>query len=97
MTANPNPIDFFLRDLYSTGAFQAVITAIRFGVFDSLGTGPKTPITVARMIHADPHATGVLLEVLVAFGYLRNELMTANPNSIDFFLRDISSGVAGSA
>ena len=52
---------------------RAVMAGVRFGVFDLLAEEPKTAATLAREAGCDPQATQLLLDALVACGYLEEE------------------------
>ncbi|MDI6740869.1 MAG: class I SAM-dependent methyltransferase [Candidatus Edwardsbacteria bacterium] len=50
---------------------RAVLAGLRLGVFEALVPGPETSASVAAAIKCDPDATGLLLDALNGFGYLR--------------------------
>jgi hypothetical protein len=53
---------------------QALLTANRMGIFASLGKeGRKDPATLAKELKADARGTGMLLDALVALGYLTKD------------------------
>lgn len=58
-------------DLVGAGVFRAVATALKLGLIDALYPQPRTAAELARQINADERAVTVLLELLVASGYVR--------------------------
>ncbi|MEM7733857.1 MAG: methyltransferase [Pseudomonadota bacterium] len=58
---------------FSTIVTNAVLTAQRFGLFDTLSDTSLTAEEVSQLAETDPHATQVLLEALTAFGYLTRQ------------------------
>ncbi len=58
-------------DIAASGALHAVTVAVKLGVFESLAEGKRTADDVARSIRTDPRSTMILLENLMAFGYVR--------------------------
>jgi hypothetical protein len=73
-----------MLDFLGAQAFRAACAAERLGVFAALSQGPLTAAEVATRIDADPRGTTILLEALVALGYVRqredrftNSAMTA--------------------
>lgn len=52
---------------------RTVMAGVRFGVFDRLADAPTTAVALAREAGCDPQATELLLDALVACGYLEEE------------------------
>ncbi len=59
-----------LLDLLGGLAFKAVSVALKLDIFESLNSGPLTAAEVARQIKANERATTLLLEGLIALGYI---------------------------
>jgi len=52
---------------------RTVMAGVRFGVFDRLAEKPMTAAALAKEAGCEPQATGLLLDALVACGYLEEE------------------------
>jgi len=52
---------------------RALMAAVRFGVFDHLRAAPRTAAELAAEARLDPHGAELLLEALVASGYLEED------------------------
>ena len=50
---------------------RALMAGVRFGVFDRLRAAPRTAAELAAEAQLDPHGAELLLEALVACGYLK--------------------------
>jgi hypothetical protein len=59
-----------MLDFLGAQAFRAACAAHRLGVFDALRDGPFTAAELAARIEADLRGTTILLEALVALGYV---------------------------
>jgi len=59
-------------DVLGAGAHRAVSLAVKLGVFEKLRTGPQTAKELANKIGGNERATKILLEMLEAFGYVKN-------------------------
>ena len=85
-----------LLDLFGAVAFRIVLSAIRLGVFDTLTAGPISAGELARILDADERGITILLDTLVALGYVSqasgryaNTAMTAK-----WLVRGSSSSIA---
>jgi SAM-dependent methyltransferase len=59
-------------DIFGVSIYKAITLALKFDVFESVKTGPQTAKELASKIVGDERATRILLEMLEAFGYVRN-------------------------
>jgi 2-polyprenyl-3-methyl-5-hydroxy-6-metoxy-1,4-benzoquinol methylase len=75
---------------------RTVMAGVRFGLFDRLAEGPKTAATLAREAGCDRHGTELLLDALVACGYLEqdNDHYRNSPLSSRWLLSESSSTLA---
>lgn len=82
MPITPNPVEQFafyslnqvpaaFLDVFGGLSFRIVHAAIKLCVFDALADAPLTATELARRIHADAHATQLLLDNLQSLGYVR--------------------------
>ena len=84
-----------MMDLAGGLAFPALATAIKLGLFDAMDTHSLTADEAAQRISADPRATGLLLDVLEALGYVEKKdhhyantkmttkwILASSPNSL---------------
>ena len=62
-----------MMDLIGGIAFHALATAVKLGVFEAIGMDRLTTDEAAQRISADPRATGMLLDVLEAMGYVERK------------------------
>ena len=62
-----------MLDILGAGAFLAVSTALKLGVFETLSFGPMTTTEITRRIAADERGTSLLLETIKAFGYVKKK------------------------
>lgn len=67
--AGPGP----MLDIVGMLACHAVAAAVELGVFDALAAGPADAAALAKDLPADPEALPLLLDALVATGYLTND------------------------
>ncbi len=86
-----------MLDLVGLMAAQAAVTAVDLGVFDALGSGPRGADDLATGLGLQPDGLAVLLDALVAVGYLdRDGERYANRPATDRWLRtDTPGGYAG--
>ena len=85
----PGPV----LDMVAAGAFRAATTALDRGVFDALVDGPRTAFDLARSLDVDEDASRVLLDFLVATGYLdRDGLYYENTAMTARWLTDDAGG-----
>src|SRR3990172_1375966 len=93
-----------MMDLAGGLAFPALATAIKLGLFDAIDTHSLTADEAAQCISADPRATGLLLDVLEALGYVEKKdnhytntkmtikwILASSPNSLSCMI----SGMEG--
>ena len=59
-----------LLDGYAMATTQALLVAVKVGLFEALGEGPCSATEVADRCGIDPRATEKLLNLLVAMGYV---------------------------
>ncbi|MEG4574935.1 class I SAM-dependent methyltransferase [Microcoleus sp. N3A4] len=63
----------FLLAMLGMGVSQAVVTAVRLGVFDALKEHPKTAAELAKSLNCDARGMQVLLESLDGFGFVNRQ------------------------
>lgn len=68
-----NAIPSLLGDVMTVGAFKALAIACNLGIFDSLETRAKTAEELGAEMRTDARATGILMDLLVSFRYLRKK------------------------
>lgn len=76
-------------DLWGAGLFETLRLASSLGVFDAVKEGPKSSTMIAKEIGADDRGTRMLLDALVAPGYLKHK---NGYYSITAFSRSFLSG-----
>jgi hypothetical protein len=89
-----------MLDLVGLMAARAAVTAVELGVFDALGSGPRSAQDLATGLGLQPDGLANLLDALVAVGYLdrdsRDGQRYANRPATDRWLRtDTPGGYAG--
>lgn len=62
-----------LDSLYGPIKARALLTAVRLGVFEAIGTGSQSAAALAPRLNADASALDLLLRTLVFAGYLRQD------------------------
>ena len=62
-----------MLDFLGAQAFRAVSVAVRLGVFEALSGGPLAAGQVARRIEGSESGTALLIDALVALGYLKRK------------------------
>lgn len=62
-----------LDSLYGPLKARALLTAVRLGLFEAMGTGWHSAAALAPQLQADPAALDLLLRTLVFAGYLRQD------------------------
>lgn len=62
-----------MLDFFGALGFKAVSVAFNLGVFEALSGGPLTAAEAARQIKANERATTLLLEGLIALGYVKKQ------------------------
>ena len=82
-----------LAEIFQLGYYwecKVLLTAVKLDVFGALAGRSRTPAEVARRLHADPRATELLLNALVAIGLLRkNEAGYFNaPEAEEYLVKD---------
>ncbi|MEG4208363.1 class I SAM-dependent methyltransferase [Microcoleus sp. Pol7_A1] len=63
----------FLLAMLGMGVSQAVVTAVRLGVFDALKEHPQTANELAKTMNCDARGMQVLLESLDGFGFVNRQ------------------------
>lgn len=69
LNAGPN----MLFDTFGAGALRAADTALKLGIFETLGNSPLTPANLAKQANADERGINIMLEALEAFGYVKKK------------------------
>lgn len=83
-------------DILSAGAFQAVLAALRLGVFEALREGPQSGPAIAQALASDERGMTALLGALEALGYLRlkDGRYSNTPLTTKWLLRDAPRSLA---
>jgi len=59
-------------DALSCLGFKACVTALKLGVFKAIGTSALTAGEIAAAVEVDPRGVAILLEALIALGYVKS-------------------------
>jgi len=89
-----------LLDFLGAQAFRTACVAVKLGVFEALTGGPSTGGEIARRIEADERGTTLLLEALVAIGYVKTRPHKTRVScpcaAVDLLGRSFHGGHSGS-
>lgn len=85
-----------MLDFLGAQAFRVLCVAGRLGVFEALRHGPLTAAEAAWQVGADEWGTRLLLEALVALGYVQREGdgYTNTPMTVKWLLRNSPTSLA---